>query len=44
VPLAAGDQGATSIDVLDIAFRLDRESAIKIPREDRLPEAGPQDG
>lgn len=34
-----GDLGAESIDFLDIAFRLEREFGIKIPRGDMYPEA-----
>ena len=34
-----GDLGAESIDFLDIVFRLEREFAIKIPRDELFPEA-----
>ena len=34
-----GDLGAESIDFLDIVFRLEREFAIKIPRNELFPEA-----
>lgn len=40
-----GDLGAESIDFLDIAFRLEKEFGIKIPRGDLFPEGilrGPQ--
>ena len=34
-----GDLGAESIDFLDIVFRLEREFAIKIPRNELFPES-----
>jgi acyl carrier protein len=34
-----GDLGAESIDMLDIVFRLEREFAIKIPRDELFPES-----
>jgi acyl carrier protein len=34
-----GDLGAESIDFLDIVFRLEREFAIKIPRDELFPES-----
>ncbi len=34
-----GDLGAESIDFLDIVFRLERESGIKIPRGELFPES-----
>jgi len=33
-----GDLGAESIDFLDIVFRLEKDFAIKIPRDDLFPE------
>jgi acyl carrier protein len=34
-----GDLGAESIDFLDIVFRLEREFAIKVPRNELFPES-----